>query len=200
MKTGVVEAQAQVSLCSNCCSLIIDTMSMIWINVRLMGGEHLANVEVLFEDLQTTTALMLKEKVYEACGIPIAQQTLFNSAGARVSDAGPLFADSLGLFQSRYLQFVVGAADILPAGLESSCGVMSSSEPEDEPEAESKPKPKPRHFKPEVLETEDVQDGWRGYYERALRGLEGYEPRYPGLEGTAILDDEDRQHLTLHNF
>ena len=83
-------------------------MSVIWINVRLMGGEHLANVEVLFEDLQTTTALMLKEKVYEACSIPIAQQTLFNSAGARVSDAGPLFADSLGRFQSRYLQFVVG--------------------------------------------------------------------------------------------
>ena len=93
-------------------------MSVIWINVRLMGGEHLANVEVLFEDLQTTTVLMLKEKVYKACGIPIAQQTLFNPAGARVPDAGPLFADSLGRFQSRYLQFVVGAADILPAGLE----------------------------------------------------------------------------------
>ena len=191
MKTGVVEAQAQVSLCSNCCSLIIDTMSVIWINVRLMGGEHLANVEVLFEDLQTTTVLMLKEKVYEACGIPIAQQTLFNSAGARVSDAGPLFADSLGLFQSRYPQFVVGVADILPAGFESSCVVMSSSEPEDEPEAESKPKPKPRHFKPEVRETEDVEDGWHGYYRRALLGLEDYEPWYPGSEGIAILDDKD---------
>ena len=164
---------------------------MISIAVRSTSDKHLTNVEVSFEDLQTITALMLKEMVYEACGIPIAQQTLINSAGAKVSDAGPLFADSLGLFQSRYLQFVVGAADILPAGLESSCGVMSSSEPEDEPEAESKPKPKPRHFKPEFLETEDVQDGWHGYYERALRGLEGYEPRYPGLEGIAILDDED---------
>ena len=82
-----------------------------------MGGEHLANVEVSFEDLQTTTALMLKEKVYEACGIPIVQQMLFNSAGAKVSDAGLLFSDRLGLRQSRYVQSVGGAADILPVQL-----------------------------------------------------------------------------------
>ena len=90
---------------------------MLSINVRSMSDKHLTNVEVSFEDLQTTTALMLKEMVYEACGIPIAQQTLINSAGAKVSDAGPLFSDSLGLLQSRYLQFVVGAADILPVQL-----------------------------------------------------------------------------------
>ena len=90
---------------------------MISIDVRSTSDKHLTNVEVSFEDLQTITALMLKEMVYEACGIPIAQQTLINSAGAKVSDAGPLFSDSLGLLQSRYLQFVVGAADILPVQL-----------------------------------------------------------------------------------
>ena len=90
---------------------------MISINVRSTSDKHLTNVEVSFEDLQTITALMLKEMVYEACGIPIAQQTLINSAGAKVSDADPLFSDSLGLLQSRYLQFVVGAADILPVQL-----------------------------------------------------------------------------------
>ena len=63
-------------------------------------------------------------------------------------------------------------------GLESSCGVMSSSEPEVEPEAE-------------VSETEDVQDGWHAYYVKALRRVEGYTPMYPGLEGVGILDDED---------
>ena len=76
-------------------------------------------------------------------------------------------------------------------GLESSCGVMSSSESKDEPEAESKLEPKPRHLKPEVRETEDLEDGWHGYYRRALLGLEDYEPWYPGLEGIAILDDKD---------
>ena len=73
-------------------------------------------------------------------------------------------------------------------GLESSCGVMSSSDSEVEPEAEPKPKPKPTHFKPEVLETEDVQDGWHEYYVRALRREEGYTPMYLGLEGVGILD------------
>ena len=117
MKTGVFEAQTPVSLWSNCCSLILATMPMISINVRSMSDKHLTNVEVSFEDLQTITALMLKQMVYEACGIPIAHQTLVNSAGTTICDAGPLFTDSLGLLQSRYLQFMVGAADILPVQL-----------------------------------------------------------------------------------
>ena len=63
---------------------MIDTMSMFSINVRSRSDKHLTNVEVSFEDLQTITVLMLKEMVYEASGIPIAQQTLINSAGAEV--------------------------------------------------------------------------------------------------------------------
>ena len=66
-------------------------------------------------------------------------------------------------------------------GLESSCGVMSSSEPEVEPEAD-------------VLETEDVQDGWYQYYEAALRGDEGYTPMHPGLVGFEILDDANLEY------
>ena len=90
---------------------------MLSINMRSMSDKHLTTVEVSFKELQTTTALMLKQMVYEACGIPIAHQTLFNSAGAKICDAGPLFTDSLGLLQSTYLQFMVGAADILPVQL-----------------------------------------------------------------------------------
>ena len=73
-------------------------------------------------------------------------------------------------------------------GLESSCDDMSSSEPEVEPEAE----PKPVDFKPEVLDTEDVKDGWRAYYVKVLRRVgKGYTPIYPGLEGVGILNGED---------
>ena len=73
-------------------------------------------------------------------------------------------------------------------GLESSCDDMSSSEPEVEPEAE----PKPVDFKPEVLDTEDVKDGWRAYYVKVLRRVgKSYTPFYLGLEGVGILNGED---------
>ena len=69
-------------------------------------------------------------------------------------------------------------------GLESSCDDMSSSEPEAEP--------KPVDFKPEVLDTEYHNCGWRAYYKKVLRRVgKGYTPIYPGLEGVGILNGED---------